>query len=70
MAIGTRTVEISLHVYELACRGAALDRLDVVRYLESMVARDAEHIKARELVEGVPPLRRAEHADQASRLAA
>ncbi len=54
----TRTVEIDLQVYELACRGAALDHVDVAGYLETMVLCDAELIKAREFVEKVSPFRR------------
>ncbi len=54
MANETRTVEIKLHVFELACRGAALDQLDVAKYLECMVLRDADYIRTREFVEGAP----------------
>jgi hypothetical protein len=52
MAGATRTIEINLQVFELACRGAALDQIDVVRYLESIVMRDAEYIRTREFLEG------------------
>ena len=54
MAGATRTIEINLQVFELACRGAALDRIDVARYLESIVMRDADYIRTREFLEGTP----------------
>ncbi len=54
MAAGSRTVKIKVHVYKLACRAAALDAIEVATYLESIVMRDAEHIRTRELVERWP----------------
>jgi hypothetical protein len=70
MATGTRTVEINLQVFEMICRGAALDRIDVATYLECMVMRNADYIKLREFLEGVPPLRLDAQDDSEARLAA
>jgi hypothetical protein len=62
MAGEKKTVEISAQAFDLACRGASLDRIDVASYLESILMRDAEHIRTRELFEGEPPLRVADAA--------
>ncbi len=58
--MATRTVEISVEVFELACRGAALDQIDVARYLECVVMREADYIKTREFFEVVPSVPLAE----------
>jgi hypothetical protein len=42
MALGTRTVEINEHVFELIRLAAALDRIDVTSYIEDIVMRDIE----------------------------
>jgi hypothetical protein len=67
MAIVKQTVEINPQVYDMACRGAALDGIDVAKYLEGVVLRDAEHIRTREFIEGTP---RRNDCDQKARLAA
>ncbi len=70
MATGTRTVEINVQVFDLVCRGAALDRVDLTTYLESIVMRHAEYIKSREFMEGVEPLAQDGQNDHGARLAA
>ena len=67
MAIVKRTVEINPQIYDIACRGAALDGIDVARYLEGIVLRDVEHIRTREFIEGTP---RHSECEQKARLAA
>ena len=57
------TVTIDPQVYEMACRGAALDGIDVAKYLECFVMRDAEHIRTREFIEEA--LRGDEHGNKA-----
>ncbi len=52
MASENRTIEISAQVFELLCRGAALDRIEPTRYLEILVMRDARYIRTREFLEG------------------
>jgi hypothetical protein len=44
MTTGTRTVEISADIFEVARRTAALDKVDVATLLESLVKRHAEYI--------------------------
>ncbi len=68
MATETKTIEINAQVFELACRGAALDQVDVARYLECIVMRDADYIRTREFLEGTPG--RVERKKEDARLAA
>ena len=51
MITESRTVEISADAYSWACRGAALDRVDVATYLEVLVKCDAERIRTGEFLE-------------------
>jgi hypothetical protein len=48
LATGTRTVEISADIFEVAQRTAALDKVDVATLLESLVRRHAEYIETLE----------------------
>jgi len=70
MASGTRIVEINLQVFEVASRGAALDRIDIARYLEILVMRDADYIRTREFLGDAVPERAADGCKRAARLAA
>jgi hypothetical protein len=55
LATGTRTVEISADVFEVALRTAALDKVDVATLLESLVKRHAEYIETLEELSGHLP---------------
>jgi hypothetical protein len=48
LATGTRIVEISADIFEVARRTAALDKVDVATLLESLVKRHAEYIETLE----------------------
>ncbi len=50
--VGKQTVEMNQQTYEMAGRAAALDGIDVAKYLEGIVWRDAEHTRTREFIEG------------------
>jgi len=48
LATGTRTVEISADIFEVARRTAALEKVDIATLLESLVRRHAEYIETLE----------------------
>jgi hypothetical protein len=48
LTTGTRTVEISADIFEVARRTAALDKVDVATLVESLVRRHAEYVETLE----------------------